>query len=342
MRAAVYYSNRDVRIEEVPAPSAGTGEIVIRIEASGVCGSDVMEWYRAPRAPLVLGHEVAGEVVEVGEGVAAFAEGDRVVTTHHVPCGACRYCLSDRHPYCETLRTTHFDPGGFCERVRVPAIHVERGTLRIPDGVSFEAASFVEPLACAVRALRVARFERGHTVAVLGSGISGALFLQLTRALGARRILATDVHPFRLDAALRLGADAAMGAASENVPARIRELNEGRGADTVIVTTAAPEAIAQGFRSADRGGTVLLFALAPPGRTLAFPLYDLWRDGVSIVHSYAGPPADMRAALDLIAARRVDVAATITHRLPLAETGRAFALVEAAAESLKVLVEPQR
>ena len=199
MRAAVYYSNRDVRVEERPRPTAGPGELVFRVVASGVCGSDVMEWYRLAKAPIVLGHEVAGEVVEIGAGLAGFACGDRIVTTHHVPCNECRYCRAGQHPVCDTLRTTNFDPGGFAEYVRLPAANVARGTFAVPDHVSFDEASFVEPLACVVRGQRVAGGVAGKTVAVLGSGISGLLHILWAQAHGAASILATDIHPFRLE-----------------------------------------------------------------------------------------------------------------------------------------------
>jgi len=341
VRVAVYYNNRDLRLEERPRPEPGPGELLLRVDASGICGSDVMEWYRAGKAPLVLGHEVAGEVEETGDNVAAFKPGDRVVATHHVPCNACLYCRSDRHSVCETLRTTHFDPGGFSEYVRLPAVNVERGTFPIPRAMSFEEASFVEPLACVVRAQRIAGVKAGETVAVLGSGISGVLQIQLARATGVSRIIATDVHPYRMEMALRLGADAAIQA-TEDVPEKILEVNDGRPADRVLVCTAALPAITQAFRCVDRGGTILFFAPAPPGTTFPVPLNDIWKDGITITNSYAGPPADMRTALDLIATRRVDVSSMVTHRLPLAETGKGFRLVEEAAESLKVIVEPQR
>jgi L-iditol 2-dehydrogenase len=341
VRVAVYHSNFDVRLEERPKPVAGAGELVFRVEASGICGSDVMEWYRIRKAPIVLGHEVAGEVVEAGPGVTAFEPGDRIVATHHVPCNACRYCLAGHQPYCDTLRATTFDPGGFAEFVRLPAVNVERGTFLLPDGMSYEEGTFVEPLACVVRGLRVARLEPGRTVAVLGSGISGLLFVRLARAMRAARVLATDVSERRLEYARAAGADAAI-LATDDVPERIREANGGRGADLVVVSTAALPAIGQSFRSADRGGTILLFAPAAPGETYPLPLFDAWNAGLTIVHSYAGPPPDMRAALDLIASKKVDVASMITQRLPLARTGEGFRLVAEGQASLKVIVQPQR
>ncbi|UCG77049.1 MAG: alcohol dehydrogenase catalytic domain-containing protein [Gemmatimonadota bacterium] len=341
MRAAVYYNNRDIRLEERSRPAIGAGELLVRIEASGICGSDLMEWYRVPKAPIVLGHEVAGVVEEVGQGVEGFAVGDRVVTTHHVPCNTCRYCLTGRQSVCDTLKATHFDPGGFAEFVRLPALNVDRGTFRLPDQVSFEEATFVEPLACAVRAFRIAAFEPGQSVAVLGSGISGVLFIQLARALGAGPILATDMSADRLATARRFGATAVLPAESD-VAQGIRDANGGQLVERVFVCTAALPAIRQALGCVDRGGTVMLYAPADPGMELELPLLEVWANGTNIVHSYAGPPADMQTALDLIAAGRVDVAGMVTHRLPLAETQKGFDLVLAGRGSLKVIVEPQR
>ena len=159
MLAAVYHTNSDIRIEEFPRPEPGEGEILIRIRASGICGSDLMEWYRVPKAPLVLGHEVAGEVAETGPGVSRFQEGDRVVATHHVPCEKCRYCLTGRHTNCPMIRKSGFNPGGFSEYVCVAPPNVERGVLHLPDNVSFEEGSFTEPLGCVTRAIRAAGLE---------------------------------------------------------------------------------------------------------------------------------------------------------------------------------------
>ncbi|MGH7274539.1 MAG: alcohol dehydrogenase catalytic domain-containing protein, partial [Nitrospiria bacterium] len=159
MRVAMYYSNRDVRVEEMPRPEFGPGELLVRVNASGICGSDLMEWYRADRVPLVLGHEIAGEVVAVGEGVERYKVGDRISACHHVPCNTCHYCLKGHPTVCETLRKTHFYPGGFAEYIRLPAINVDRGVYRLPEEVSFEEATFIEPLACVLRGQQLARVQ---------------------------------------------------------------------------------------------------------------------------------------------------------------------------------------
>jgi len=342
MRVAVWYNNRDVRVEERPKPKIGVGELLVRVVASGICGSDVMEWYRLDRAPLVLGHEIAGEVVEVGEGIESYKVGDRVAVAHHVPCNTCYYCLNGNPTVCDTLRRTNFDPGGFAEYVRLPAINVDRGVFLIPDDVSFEEATFTEPLACILRGQRRANLQPGQSVLVIGTGISGLLHVQLARALGAGLIAAVDINAYRLEAAEKFGADAAIGA-DEFSPDRLRELNDGWLADLVIVCTGAVAAVNQALASVERGGTVLFFAPTVPGVTIPVSINDLfWRNDITLTTSYAGSPADYAAALRLIHARRLPVGEMITHRLGLAETGLGFKLVAGANESLKVIIEPQR
>jgi L-iditol 2-dehydrogenase len=340
VRAAVYHNNHDVRVVDLPVPKVGPGEALVRIEASGICGSDVVEWYRAKKAPLVLGHEVAGVIEAVGEGVTRFKPGDRVVAAHHVPCNTCRYCLAGHESTCDTLRTTTFDPGGFAERVRLPAINVDRGVFELPAELSFDEGTFAEPLACVVRAQRIAGIRPGQSVLVLGAGLAGLLHVKLAAALGAGRILATDVLELRRDAARRFGAEAVFDGRAD-VPKLVREANEGRGADLVIICAAQPAVYQQAFRTVDRGGTILVFALPDPGVDVPTPLYELWKDNVSIVSSYAGPPRETREALELLRARRVRVEDMITHRLPLAEAPRGFALVAEGRECLKVVLRPQ-
>jgi L-iditol 2-dehydrogenase len=342
MRVARWYNNRDVRVEEMPVPQIGPGEMLVRVVASGICGSDVMEWYRLDRAPLVLGHEIAGEVVEVGEGIGQYKVGDRVTVAHHVPCNTCQYCLSGHPTVCDTLRRTNFDPGGFAEYVRLPAINVDRGVFLLPDEVSFEEATFVEPLACVLRGQRRAHLEPGHTVLVMGSGISGLLHIKLARALGAGRIVAADINSYRLEAAERFGAGMAINA-DDYSPDRLRKANGGYLADLVIVCTGAETALNQALLSVERGGTILFFAPTTPGITVPVSINELfWRTDITLTTSYAGSPADYAAALSLIQARRVPVSEMITHRLSLEETGLGFQLVAEAQDSLKVIIEPQR
>ncbi len=341
MRVAVYYNNKDVRIEERPTPQIAPGELLVRVEASSICGSDVMEWYRIKKAPLVLGHEITGVIVEVGKEVERYQEGDRVFVSHHVPCNTCRYCLSGHHSVCDTLRQTNFDPGGFSQYIRVPRINVDRGVFLLPGELSFEEGVFIEPLACVLRGLRLSRMQPGQRVLVIGSGISGLLFVQLAQALGAGRVVATDINEYRLNAARQFGADATIHA-KEDVPARLRQVNDGWLADLVVLCTAAIPAITQALQSVERGGTVLFFAPIEPGVNVPIPLYDVWHNGTTLTTTYAGSPSDITSAMELIRARRVRMREMITHRLPLAETALGFQLVANAQDSIKVIIEPQR
>jgi len=342
VRVAVYFRNNDVRIEERPRPAIGPGEALLRVRASGICGSDLMEWYRVPKAPVVLGHEVAGVVEEVGAGVDEIRPGDRVVATHHVPCGTCRYCRTDRHAVCPTLHRTTFEPGGFAELVRLPPENVRLGTFRLPDELSFEQGSFVEPLACVVRGQRLAGLRAGDAVAVIGSGVSGLLHLQLARASGASCVIAIDVSQARLDAASRFGVDLALRADDPDLATRIRAANEGRLPERVIVCAGVRSALEQALALVDDGGSVLFFAPLAPGEMLALHAWDIWRRGITIVHTYAGPPDDMRAALGLLATGRIDVTSMITDRLGLSEAARGFQLAALGDRTLKVVLDPSR
>ena len=341
MRVAMYYNNRDVRLEELPKPQIGPGELLVKVLASGICGSDVMEWYRIKKAPLVLGHEITGEIVEVGEGVERYRIGDRVFVSHHIPCNTCRYCLNGHHTACETLHTTNYDPGGFAEYIRVPQLNVDRGVFLLPDEVSFEDGVFIEPLACVVRGQRVARLQPGQSILILGSGISGLLHLLLARALGAGRVITTDINEYRLKKAEEFGADAAIHA-DEYSPDHLCQINDNRLADLAIICTGALPAFTQALQSVDRGGTVLFFAPTAPGVDLPVPVNDFWRNEIKLMPSYGNSPLDATVAIELIRAGRVPVHKMITHRLDLEETGLGFQLVAEARESIKVVIEPHR
>ena len=303
MRAAVYYRNDDVRIEEVAKPRAGAGELLVETRASGICGSDVMEWYRVGSAPRVLGHEVTGVVAEVGEGVEGFRPGERVCVTHHVPCNRCALCLRGDHTACEMLKRTNFDPGGFAEFIRLPAVNVERGTLRLPDAVSDDAGVFIEPLGCVLRGWRRFRMTPGLSVLVVGSGTSGLLHVQAARLLGAGAIFATDISPYRLEAAGRFGAHAL--SPCEDMAETLREANDGRLADRVVLCAGAPEALETALACVATCGVLQLFAPTPPGHRPEIDLNRIWSEQIALTTTYGAAPLDLEEALALIRAGRV-------------------------------------
>lgn len=339
MRVVMYYNNRDVRVEEAPTPRIGPGEILVKVMASGICGSDVMEWYRIKKAPLVLGHEISGVVEEAGEGVEKYKKGDRVFVSHHIPCNTCRYCLRGHHTVCETLHNTNYDPGGFSEFIRVPSLNVDRGVFILPNEISFEDGTFIEPVACVLRGQRSAHLEPGQSVLIIGSGISGLIHLLTARDLGAGRIIATDINEYRLKVAKDLGADAVINA-REYTPELLMEANSGRLADLVIICTGARSAFDQALKSVDKGGTVLFFAPTAPGVELPVPVNEFWRNGITLMPSYGNSPQDAVEAIELLQAGRIPVSKLITHTLSLEEAAKGFKLVQEAGESIKVILKP--
>lgn len=339
MKVAMYYNNKDIRIEEKPKPEISPDELLVKTIASGICGSDVMEWYRIKKAPRVLGHEMTGKIVEVGDNVKNFKVGDRVFVSHHVPCMKCRYCLNGQHAVCETLHSTNFDPGGFSEFIRIPKINVELGTFLLPEDMSFEDGTFIEPLGCVIRGQRRANVKSGNTVLVIGSGLSGLLHIQLARVLGATRIIATDINEYRMNAAKKFGVDGVINA-KEDVPNRVKELNEGRLADRVIVCTGAVAAINQALKSVDSSGTILFFAPTDPSINISLPFNEFWTKQITLTNTYAAAPEDIKEAIELIRSGKVNVKDMITHRLSLSEITKGFELVTDAKESIKVIIKP--
>jgi L-iditol 2-dehydrogenase len=323
MKTAVYYNNNDIRIEERPKPEINHGEILVKMRASGICGTDLMEWYRIKKAPRVLGHEMSGEIVESRSD--KFKEGQRVFVSHHVPCNECKYCLSGNHTACEMLHKGNYDPGGFSEFVRVPEINVENGTYVLPDDVSYEEGTMIEPLACVVRAQRIIGLSEGQTVLVMGSGISGLLNIKIAK-LKKAHVIATDIIEYRLNMAKKCGADEVFNA---NVELNVK-------ADRIIMCTGAMPVFEAGFRYIDRKGIIMLFAI--PNKNISIPVEDFWRNELGIMSSYGAAPADLEEALGLISDGKIDVSDLITHRLKLEDIQKGFKIAGEAKDSLKVVL----
>ena len=349
MKAAVYYSNRDIRIEEVDDLPVGPREVRVKVMACGVCGSDVMGWYRLKRTGRpggigAFGHECTGIIAEVGSDVEPkWKVGDRVVVTHHVPCNTCHACIRGHATACATLQSTKFKNGygAFAEYVVLPAINVDRGMIRLPDSVSFDRGTFVEPLGCVVRGQQFAPTSEGRSVLIIGAGITGLLHIQAARVNGAGFIAVSNPSPERLKLARKFGADATISAA-DDVPGRFKELNGGLGADTVIMTAPVPVCVNQALEAVGPGGTVLFFAPTNPEIQSEINLWKLWQKEVTITHSYAADFPNLQTAMTWIRHDRVNVADMITHVFPLNETVEGFQLTARHRDgSLKVIIHPQ-
>lgn len=338
MRAGLLDADLTVRVAEVAVPTPGRGELLVRTRACGICSGDIMGWYMRRKAPLVFGHEPAGEVAAVGAGVDGFHAGDRVFVHHHAPCFACALCARGEFVQCEQWRAGRLVPGGMAEYFVVPPANVRGDTLHLPDGVSFSDASLIEPLACTVKSVRRAALRGGERVVVVGLGIMGQLHVVLARHAGARQIIGLDRVPFRLERARALGADAVVHVDEQDAVDAVRALTDGALADAVIVGPGSIEAMELGLALAGRGASVVLFTASRPEDRLSVQPYDLYFREVRLVPSYSCGPDDTRDALDLVTRGVVTAAHVVTHEFPLAEIAQAYRTAADAGTALKTVV----
>jgi L-iditol 2-dehydrogenase len=337
----MYYNNDDVRVQEMPKPQIGDDELLLKVMASGICGSDVTEWYRVPKAPKVLGHEATGIVTEVGKKVTSVEVGDRLFVSHHVPCNKCRYCLRGHHTACETLHTTNYYPGGLAQFIRVPSINIQNGLYKLPETMTFEEGTFIEPLACVVRGQRLSELQEEDSLLVIGGGLAGILHAQLAKARGVRKVIVADINSYRLQFAEKFGADQVINS-KENLAQKLKDVNEGRLADQVFVCTGATSAALASLECVDNGGTILFFAVPDPTVRIPLPITDFWRKEITLKTSYGAAPGDLQESLYLLQKEHLNVKDMITHRLSIQEVAKGFKLVANAGESLKVIIQPNQ
>jgi L-iditol 2-dehydrogenase len=336
MKVAVYYTNEDIRIEERSRPRISSGEILVKMRASGICGTDVMEWYRIKKAPRVLGHEMAGEVVTIGRGVKGLKKGDRVFVSHHVPCYKCYHCAQGKYTACESLHAGNYDPGGFSEFIRAPKENVKYGTFLLPNRVTFEDATMIEPLGCVIAGQKQLGLNKGQTVLIIGSGVSGILHIQLAKIKKAK-VIAIDINKYKLTKAREFGADYVIDARKYSVD-KLKSINDGRLADVVIICASAQQAVDNAISSVDRKGKILFFAV--PETYIKIPSLRFWRDEITVTSSYGALPDDLKKAIKLIVNKRINVRKMITHKVKLSDIRKGFQIASEAKESLKVVVVP--
>jgi L-iditol 2-dehydrogenase len=335
MKAAYWYNNKDIRIKNVPIPKPKRKEMLVKVISCGICGSDIVEWYRLPRAPLVQGHEIGAEVIAVGSSVKKYKPGDRVFIAPKVPCMKCYYCENGHYPQCSEVKERL--PGGFAEYILVPEILVENGTYLLPENITYDQSTFIEPLACVVRAQRLARVKKGQSMLVIGCGMSGLLNVKLAWTKGCK-IIAADINKTKLEFALRMGADVIIDAAN-NISERLIAEN-GKKADVVFLCASADSAVEQAWKCVDKGGVIVLFAVPGPDKKVIVPVNDFWMKEITIITSYYCGPPDIMEAMKLIEWRAITVDDLITHRLALTDIVKGFKLVVDGRESIKVIIKP--
>jgi L-iditol 2-dehydrogenase len=340
MKAIIYHSYDDVCLENVPIPTIHDGELLVRVHGCGLCGSDILKIAQQAPPPVKLGHELAGTIAQRGQLVTSFEVGQRVVVAHHVPCCSCHYCRHQNYSMCAEFRATNLDPCGFAEYIRVPAQHTRHTTLALPDSLGDEAGSFVEPLACCIRAVKRTPLLPGDSVIVVGLGSVGLLMLQALKALGAGshgavHVYGVDLLPERLQLARQLGADDAFLAPANEQDLRqlLDDVTEGRGADAAILTAPGVRPFLQAIAALRKGGTLNIFAAHTGAASL--DLQAIYTQELTITSTYSSSPQDLRLALDLLAEHRVRVDQLISHHLPLERFAEGVALMRERA-ALKV------
>jgi L-iditol 2-dehydrogenase len=345
MRAGVYRGKDHVVVETVPVPVIGEGEVLFRVAACGICGTDIKKIHHGfVKPPQIFGHELAGTVVEVGRGVKKFKPGDRVVSFHHVPCGDCFYCQKKLFSQCagykKTGLTAGFDPngGGFAQYVRAMPWIVERGMIALPPDVSFEEATFVEPVNTCLKAVRKARVAAGETVLIIGQGPIGLLLMLLAKHEGGR-VYASDPMAGRRAASLRFGAEDAFDPTTKHLSAEIRHLTEGRGADVVLLAVPSPALVKDALALSRPGGRVLLFAHNDPVMQIEFPAAAVGVEEREILGSYSASVEDQDESAALVFGRKLPVREMISHRFPLEDIARGLELAARPADdTLKVVI----
>lgn len=338
MKVAKLYKADDIRVEDASIPEIGAGEALVRTRVCGICTGDIMGWYMEKKAPLVFGHEPAGEIVAVGDGVENFEAGDRVFVHHHAPCGSCRRCQRGDFVHCPTWRATNLTPGGMSEFFKVSKENLAADTLRLPDSVGFVEGSLIEPTACVVKSLRRGRLEARDVVLVVGLGIMGQLHVILAKLAGAR-VIAADLVPFRLEKAKQLGADATIDVREVSLAEGVCQANDGEKADLVIVGPGSLEAMRSGIEAAAPGGRVVLFTTSHPDDRLEVSPFDLYFNEISLIPSYSCGPDDTRAALRHLELGEVKAKDVVTHRFAIDQVTDALAMAGRVDEALKTVVE---
>ena len=338
MKAAKIYDMDDIRIEDLPIPEIGPRDALVKMYRCGICSGDVTPWYIRRKAPIVVGHEPAGVVEALGDEVGSLSIGDRVFIHHHAPCYRCRHCRRGYFTLCATWKKTHLDPGGIAEYVRVPEINLRYDTLILPDSVSLDDGTLIEPVACSVKAIEKVNIRPGDVVLIIGLGFMGQLNGMVARHYGAKTIIGADMVPYRLDKALELGMDHVVHVEQEDLTKVVEKLTDGFKADVVIVGPGSVPAMNSGLTCAGKGGTVLFFMSSPEDAVLSFKPFDIYFDEISIVCSYSCGPNDTRMALDLITSGVITADQVVTHRFPIEETEKGIQVTAAARDSLKTLI----
>ncbi|HXG07257.1 MAG TPA: zinc-dependent dehydrogenase [Nitrososphaera sp.] len=340
MKAVFVKGRSTVSVEEVKSPEmVNDGDVIVKMHACGLCGSDLEKIYgEYGMTSGRLGHEPAGQVIAVGSGVNGFSPGDRVFVHHHVACYSCHYCKHGDHTMCPHYQTSNIDPCGLAEQFLVPEWNVSRGGLiKLPENVTYDEASLIEPFACCIRAWKKCNFQPGDDIAVLGAGPAGLMHVLLAKAYGARKVFVLDINNFRLNFAGRYGVETFNSSVPE-FASKIKSATDGRGVDICVVATGSMKALLQSFELTRKGGDVMLFGVPPKGSQMSYDMSKLYSSEHSIIPSYAASEMETNEALRLIAEKKVDIGSLITHKFDIGDAEEAVKCAHEATNAMKVIV----
>ncbi len=340
MKAAFVKDSSKIVIDEVEKPRLGSGDILVKMESCGICGSDIEKVFGKYGQPSMrLGHEPAGIIFDVGLNVTEFKKGDRVFTHHHVPCYDCHYCRHGNETMCPKYYETNLNPCGLAEEYLVPEWNVAHGgVLKIPDSMSFDEAAMIEPLACCVRSWNKFSFQKNDSIAVFGVGPTGMMHVMLAKSNEFGRIFCLDVNDFRLEFAKKFDITDAINSSDSNRKQKILDQTNNHGVDIAIVATGNLDALKDAIEFVRKGGIVMIFGVPSKGATTDLDLSVLYSKEISLLTSYAASDADTKQALELIESSKIDVEKLITHRYQIIDTQKAFEHAHSGSDSMKIII----
>lgn len=325
MKASVCYKQNDLRTEDLPIPEISDNEVLIKMLACGLCGTDIQKIRgNTVNKPTVLGHEIVGKIVKKGKNVSKFEIGDRVITAIHVPCFTCHYCNKGHYTICEQFRTNNIDPGGFAEFIRIPELHLNHLTHKVSNNVTDEEATLIEPIACCLHGLKQADIRPNDSVLIMGAGTIGILHAQLAKIKGANKVIVSDMSEFKLQKALNVGCDYAINIKEKNIIDEVNKITDGQGVDVIVIAAGVSSLVADAVNMVRRAGKIIVFSGFDKNKLVTLDVSRFFKDEISIIGTYSVTPYEFPEALDLLEKRKLNTKEMITHVYPLNKLSEAI------------------
>lgn len=325
MKGSVCYKQNDLRTEDLPIPEISDNEVLIKMLACGLCGTDIQKIRGdSVNKPTVLGHEVVGEIVKKGKNVSKFEIGDRVITAIHVPCFTCHYCNKGHYTICEQFRTNNIDPGGFAEFIRIPKLHLNHLTHKVSNNVTDEEATLIEPIACCLHGLKQADIRPNDSVLIMGAGTIGILHAQLAKIKGANKVIVSDMSEFKLQKALKVGCDYTINIKEKNIIDEVNKITDGQGVDVIVIAAGVSSLVADAVNMVRRAGKIIVFSGFDKNKLVTLDVSRFFKDEISIIGTYSVTPYEFPEALDLLEKRKLNTKEMITHVYPLNKLSEAI------------------